>query len=230
MRTSNWKIFIFIIILAFGLTFNAVCTSYSQGDDYLTSYSATYYPTRLFTPSGIQIPTYSYSSLYDMSPYATLARRRAMSGSNMFYTQTEQFIPLSIYYSGMMYGYSGLNNSAQDFNPFLTNDPLIIDSIFNQIYSNYQSIVNPVEMFNHSYTHLSETPNDQHYKLSIQKCLHEREDLDTRQCMVLHGDPGLSVSAERSLGYPSLGFPPAQLSAIPSIDYLSIYFLCFEGP
>lgn len=224
MRKTNCKLYIFIILLTSGLIFNAVRVSYSQVDDYLTSYFQNYYPTWLFNPYGIQTSTDSHSSLYVRSQDDTLARGRTMSDFNTFYAQTDLFMPQSIYYSGMIFGYNGLSNYDQDRDLFLTNDH-ITDSIFNQISGNYQSMVNPEEMFNQSYNYLPLIPTAQHPRLSIQKCLRERKDLDTTKCILLHRDPSLSVSSGNYSGYSF----PTQSSGIPSTDYLSLYFLCFEG-
>ncbi|MGA1842117.1 MAG: hypothetical protein ACMUIU_15970 [bacterium] len=223
MRARNWKLCIFIIFLTFGLTFSAVCVSYSQGDDYLNLFFQNYYSTWLFVPSDIQTSVYSDSSLYSMSRDDTLTRGRTMSDFNMFYAQTGTFMPQSIHYGGMIYGYNGMSSGVQDYNLFLTNDPLSTDIIFNQISGNYQSLVNPVGMFNQYYNYLPD--GAQNPRLSIQKCLYERKDLDTTKCILFHRDPTLSVSSGDSLGYTF----PTQLSGIPSVNYLSLYFICFEG-
>ena len=226
MKTSNWTIYIFIMLLTFGLTINAVRVSYSQGDDYLTTYFQNYYSTWLFNPYVTQTLTKKQASLYAISQDDTLARGRTMDGFNGFYPHTDLFVPQSIHYSDMIYGYDGINNDAQDHNLFLTNYPLFTDSIFNQISGNYQSMANPLGMFNQSYNYLSVTSDAQHPMLSIQKCLQERKDLDTTKCILLHRDPSLSVSSgSSSLEYTS----STQLSGIPSVDYLSLYFICFEG-
>jgi hypothetical protein len=160
------------MLLTFGLTINAVCVSFSQGNDYLTSYFQNYYPIWPFNPYVTQTPT---------------------------------------------------NNQSSSF--AISEDPLFTNSIFNQISGNYQSMVNPEEIYNQSYNYLSVAPDVRDPKLSIQKCLYERKDLDTSKCILLHRDPRLSVSLESCSGYSF----PTQLSGVPSTNYLSLYFICFEG-
>lgn len=228
MRTSYWNAFILILILTFGLTFNAVGISYSQGEYYLSSYFSIYYPTWLFSLPGTQTSTYSNSLLYTTPQDASLARSRAKDDFNMFYTQPEMFEGQSVHYSGMIYGNNGLSNGVQDRNLFLTNDSLIMYGIFNQISGNYQSMKNPVTLFNQPHAYMPVISGYQSPKLSIQKCLQERPDLDTSQCILLHRDTN---PTSFSTGYSSsnIAGSPTQFSGVPSTDYLSLYFICFEG-
>lgn len=230
MRNKKLKILAFTIILSFSLTCYVVHTAYSQGGDYFTSYFPTYYLSWLYDAYGIQTPTYSHSSLYAMTPDTPQARRRATNSFNMFYTQPELFEAQSVHYGGMMYGYDGLVDGVQDGALFLRSEALITDGIFNQIYGNYQSMVNPLTLFNQPYASIPVISDSQNPKVSIQNCLQERPDLDTSRCIMFHRNPSLSVYTGKYPVYTeNIMGSPFQLSAIPSTDYLSLYFICFEG-